>query len=273
MESAKTRTLGPRLVVGFGLGAVFLLSLLHPLAFTLLVAVASGFAASELSFAMRSAGWHVPRLVGLLAPGIVVSTYFLGAEGQWLGLLFSISLLVAWRIATLIFTSSKQSLKQTLRDFGGTAFVLVYVPLLLSFSIQLVTGPRGVYWVLGLVLTVAIIDTFGYIIGRFFGKTKLSPQVSPKKTWEGLAASIFGAFVGGLVLVLLTPASFVFGLLFGAAILLSSVLGDLSESLIKRDLDVKDMGKVLPGHGGVLDRIDSLIPSSFVAFLMSQLVF
>ena len=273
MESAKTRTLGPRLAVGFGLGAVLLLSLLHPLAFTLLVAVASGFAAAELSVAMRSAGWHVPRLVALLAPGIVISTYFLSAEGQWLGLLISISLLVVWRIATLIYTSNKQSFKQTLRDFGGTAFVLVYVPLLLSFSIELVLEPFGVQWVLGLVLTVAIIDTFGYLIGRFFGKTKLSPEISPKKTWEGLAASIFGAFVGGQVLVLITPASFLFGLVFGAAILLSSVLGDLSESLIKRDLNVKDMGKVLPGHGGVLDRIDSLIPSSFVAYLMSQLVF
>lgn len=273
MESAKTRTLGPRLLVGSGLGALFLLTLLHPLAFTVLVAVASGFAAAEISVAMRFAGWHVPRLVALLAPGIVISTYFLGAEGQWLGLLFSIFLLVAWRIGTLIVTSNKQSFKQTLRDFGGTAFVLVYLPLLLSFSIQLVTEPLGVQWVLGLVLSVAIIDTFGYLIGRFFGKTKLSPEISPKKTWEGLVASFVGAFVGGQILVLLIPASFLFGLLFGAAILLSSVLGDLSESLIKRDLNVKDMGNVLPGHGGVLDRIDSLIPSSFVAYLMSQLVF
>ena len=273
MESGKTRTLRPRLVVGFSLGAILLLSLLHPLAFTVLVAVASGFAAAELSVAMRSAGWHVPRLVALLGPGIVFSTYFLGAEGQWLGLLISIFLLVVWRIATLVYSSNKQSFKQTLRDFGGTAFVLVYVPLLLSFSIQLVLEPAGVQWVLGLVLTVAVIDTFGYLIGMFFGKTKLSPEISPKKTWEGLVASIVGAFVGGQVLVLLTPASFLFGLVFGAAILLSSVLGDLSESLLKRDLNVKDMGNVLPGHGGVLDRIDSIIPSAFVAYLMSQLVF
>jgi len=220
VESAKTRTLGPRLAVGFSLGGVFLLSLLHPLAFTLLVALASGFAAAELARAMRQA-----------------------------------------------------SAKQTLRDFGGTAFVLVYVPVLLSFAIQLVDIPGGRAWVLGMVLTVVAIDTFGYLIGRFFGKTKLSPEISPKKTWEGLGASIVGAIVGGQLLVLLTPASFWFGLLFGAAILMSSVLGDLSESLLKRDLNVKDMGTVLPGHGGVLDRIDSLIPSSFVAFLLSQMVF
>ena len=151
--------------------------------------------------------------------------------------------------------------------------MLVYVPVLLSFAIQLVDIPGGRAWVLGMVLTVVAIDTFGYLIGRFFGKTKLSPEISPKKTWEGLGASIVGAIVGGQLLVLLTPASFWFGLLFGAAILMSSVLGDLSESLLKRDLNVKDMGTVLPGHGGVLDRIDSLIPSSFVAFLLSQMVF
>jgi len=273
METAKTRTLGPRLVVGFSLGGVFLLSLLHPLAFTFLVALASGFAAAELSNAMRSAGWHVPRIVALFAPAIVVATYYFDAAGQWLGMLFAFTLLVVWRVLTLIVGNTKQPLKQTLRDFGGTAFVLVYVPVLLSFAIQLVTSENGVPWILGMVLTVVAIDTFGYLIGRFFGKTKLSPEISPKKTWEGLGASFVGALVGGQAVVLLTPASFWFGLLFGAAILLSSVLGDLSESLLKRDLNVKDMGNILPGHGGVLDRIDSLIPSSFIAFIMSQLVF
>jgi len=273
MAQANTKTLGPRLVVGFSLGGVLLLSLLHPLAFTSLVAVASGFASAELSYAMRSSGWHVPRIVALFAPAILLATYFFGATGQWLGLLVAFAMLVAWRVLTLIAGKETQSLKQTLRDFGGTAFVLVYVPVLLGFAIQLVNGDNGVSWVLGMVLTVVAIDTFGYLIGRFFGRTKLSPEISPKKTWEGLGASIVGAVVGGQLVVLLTPATFWFGLLFGAAILLSSVLGDLSESLLKRDLNVKDMGKMLPGHGGVLDRIDSLIPSSFIAFIMSQIVF
>ncbi len=273
MEKDKSRTLGPRLAVGFSLGGAFLLSLLHPLAFTLLVALAAAFASVELANAMRNSGWHVPRVISVMAPGVVVATYFFGAAGQWLGFLAAFLLLVGWRALTLLRTRGKQSVKQTLRDFGGTAFVLVYVPVLLGFAIQLVEISGGRAWVLGMVLTVVAIDTFGYLIGRFFGKTKLSPAISPKKTWEGLGASIIGAAVGGQVIVLLTPASFWFGLLFGAAILLSSVLGDLSESLLKRDLNVKDMGNVLPGHGGVLDRIDSLIPSSFVAFLLSQMVF
>jgi phosphatidate cytidylyltransferase len=123
------------------------------------------------------------------------------------------------------------------------------------------------------VITVVSIDTFGYLIGRFFGKTKLSPAISPKKTWEGLFASILGGLFGGLLTAWVTGASIWFGLLFGAALLVSSVLGDLAESLIKRDLEVKDMGNVLPGHGGMMDRLDSLLPSTFIAYLLSHVMF
>ena len=165
------------------------------------------------------------------------------------------------------------TLEQTLRDFGGTAFTLVYIPLLLSFAVRLMGREGGVAWVFGLVLTVVLIDTFGYLIGRFFGRTKFAPGISPKKTWEGFAASVVGALVGGQIIVLLTETNWAFGLLFGVTILISSVMGDLSESLIKRDLNVKDMGDVLPGHGGVLDRIDSLLPSAFVGYLVSMLAF
>jgi phosphatidate cytidylyltransferase len=118
-----------------------------------------------------------------------------------------------------------------------------------------------------------MIDSFGYLVGRFFGKTKLIPSISPKKTWEGFLASALGALLGGIILGQLTETSLGFALLFGISILVSSVLGDLSESLIKRDLNVKDMGDVLPGHGGFMDRIDSLLPSVFVAYLLAQVAF
>ena len=273
MDSAKTKTLGPRLAVGFGLGAVFLLSLIHPLALTSLVALAAFLGTGEITKVMRLAGWHVPSLTRFFAVAIVYLTYFYGPTGQWLSLIGSIGLLVLWRLGFLVLNRVKQPLKNTLRDFGGTAFTLVYIPLLMSFAVRLMERENGTAWVLGLVLTVVMIDTFGYMIGRFFGKTKFAPGISPKKTWEGFAASVAGALVGGQVIVLLTETSWTFGLLFGVTILISSVMGDLSESLIKRDLNVKDMGDVLPGHGGVLDRIDSLLPSSFVGYLVSMLAF
>lgn len=273
METSKTQTLRTRLVVGFSLGGVFSLSLLHPLAFVVFAATSSAIAAFELANAMRTSGWHVPRfpagIAGFLIP---VASYFYGAEGQWLTLCVSVGLMVLWRIVFLVWNKKRQPLKQTLRDFGASAFTVIYVPLLISFAVLLVNQPRGVAWVFGLVFTVASIDTFGYLFGRFFGKTKLSPIISPKKTWEGLFASIIGGFVGGLLTAYLTEQPLWFGLVFGAAILIASVMGDLSESLIKRDLGVKDMGTILPGHGGVMDRIDSLLPSSFVAYLLSHLV-
>ena len=273
MDSSKTRTLGPRFAVGLSLGGVFLLSLLHPFAFTSFAAISTAIATFELARVLRLAGWHVPAGAALAAPTIVYATYFYGTLGQWFSLLGSLGLLVIWRLVSLLIVGKQQSAKQTLRDFGATGFSLVYVPLLLSYAALLINQDDGTAWVLGIVITVVMIDSFGYLVGRFFGKTKLIPSISPKKTWEGFLASALGALLGGIILGQLTETSLGFALLFGISILVSSVLGDLSESLIKRDLNVKDMGDVLPGHGGFMDRIDSLLPSVFVAYLLAQVAF
>jgi phosphatidate cytidylyltransferase len=273
LDSSKTRTLGPRFAVGLSLGGVFLLSLLHPFAFTSFAAISAAIATFELARVLRLAGWHVPAGAALAAPTIVYATYFYGTLGQWFSLLGSLGLLVIWRLVSLLIVGTQQSPKQTLRDFGATGFSLVYVPLLLSYAALLINQDDGTAWVLGIVLAVVMIDSFGYLVGRFFGKTKLIPSISPKKTWEGFLASALGALLGGIILGQLTETSLGFALLFGISILVSSVLGDLSESLIKRDLNVKDMGDVLPGHGGFMDRIDSLLPSVFVAYLLAQVAF
>lgn len=273
MDSSKTKTLGPRIAVGLSLGGVFLLSLLHPLAFTSLAAAVAGLATFELAKVLRLAGWHVPSGAAVAAPAIIYATYVFGTLGQWFSLLGSLGLLVIWRVVSLLIVGTQQTPKQTLRDFGATAFSLVYVPLLLSYAGLLINQENGTAWVLGIVLAVVMIDSFGYLVGRFFGKTKLIPSISPKKTWEGFLASAVGAALGGVILGQLTSSSLGFALLFGASMLVSSVLGDLSESLIKRDLNVKDMGDVLPGHGGFMDRIDSLLPSVFVAYLLAQVAF
>lgn len=274
METAKTKTLGPRLAVGFGLGGIFLLSLFSPYFFVALLSVATAAAAFELARALSRGGWHVPKYLAGLAGFILPWTaFYYGPIAQWLTVVVFSAVMVIWRIAYLLVRKERQSLKQTLRDFGASNWALFYVPLLLSFGSLLINQPNGTAWIFGLVITVVSIDTFGYLIGRFFGKTKLSPLISPKKTWEGLFASILGGLFGGLITALVTGASIWFGLLFGAALLVSSVMGDLSESLIKRDLEVKDMGNVLPGHGGMMDRLDSLLPSTFVAYLLSHVMF
>lgn len=273
MDSSKTRTLGPRLIVGFSLGVVFLISLLHPLAFTTWVAFAAFMAVRELTRVLRFSGWSVPRIAPLAAPLIVFSAYFFQDLGQWFSLLACVATLVLIRIFELSIGKQYTSIKQSLRDFGAIGFQLVYVPLLISYAVLLIQRENGVTWVFSLVMTVVMIDSFGYLVGRFFGRTKLIPTISPKKTWEGFLASVIGALAGGFLTGYLTSSSVWFGLVFAIAILLSSVLGDLSESLIKRDLNVKDMGDVLPGHGGFMDRLDSLLPSSFIAYLLSLVAF
>lgn len=274
MDSTKTKTLGPRLAVGFGLGGIFLLSLINPLLFVGLASIASAAASFELATALRRSGWHVPRFPAAIA-GLVVPwvAYLFGPSWQWLTVFAAVVAMVGWRAVYLLWTRKKQSLKSTLRDFGASAWATFYVPLLISFATLLMARENGTAWVFGLTFTVVSIDSFGYLIGRFFGKTKLSPAISPKKTWEGLFASIAGGLFGGIITALVTGSSIWFGLVFGAALLVSSVMGDLSESLIKRDLEVKDMGDVLPGHGGFMDRLDSLLPSAFVAYLLSHVVF
>jgi phosphatidate cytidylyltransferase len=274
LETAKSKTLGPRLAVGFGLGGIFLLSLLNPLLFVGLLSISTAVAGFELASVLKRGGWHVPKylvgLAGLLLPWIA---YTWGPFAQWLTVLIFSAAMMLWRAMYLAMNKERQTLRQTLRDFGAGNWALFYVPLLLSFGGLLIDRPNGTAWIFGLVITVSSIDTFGYLIGRFFGKTKLSPRISPKKTWEGLFASILGGLFGGIITALVTGASLWFGLLFGAALLVSSVMGDLSESLIKRDLEVKDMSNVLPGHGGMMDRLDSLLPSTFVAYLLSHIVF
>jgi phosphatidate cytidylyltransferase len=118
-----------------------------------------------------------------------------------------------------------------------------------------------------------MIDTMGYLIGRQFGRHKLAPGVSPKKTWEGLLASITAGLASAILFSTLgLHLSWWLGLLFGALLLVGAVFGDLAESLIKRDLGVKDMSTVLPGHGGVMDRLDSILPTAALAYIFASIV-
>jgi len=270
---AKSKTLLPRVLVGVGLGGAFLASLLDPLLFVFLALMAAMAGTWELSSALRHGGYQISRwAAAYLALPVIGFSYFEGAIGQWLSVLVSIALL---SIVTITYhvVEKQGGRRQMLRSLSAGVFVIFYVPLMMSFAVLIVAAENGIAILFSLVLTVVAIDTFGYLIGRFFGKTRFAPGVSPKKTWEGFIASVIGALLVGV-----SSAYFLIGtsvglaIIFSLAILLAAVLGDLSESLIKRDLGIKDMGDILPGHGGVMDRLDSMLPAAFIGYLF-MLVF
>lgn len=274
--AAGSRSLSKSVTVGLLLGAAFLLSvLIYKELFMLFVAAAAGAGAWELSTALRLKGWYVPRVPAVVGSILIMPAAFYGGpELQWMVALGIVAALILWRTVHLVWErrqSPAQEFAKTIRDYSASAFLVIYLPLMASFTVLLLRRPDGAEWLLTLMITVSMIDTAGYLVGRKLGKTKLAPGVSPKKTWEGLAASIAA---GTIAAVICSSVFFNFdwwlGLLLAACLILSAVFGDLAESLIKRDLGVKDMSHLLPGHGGMMDRLDSVLPSALVAYLFAQ---
>jgi phosphatidate cytidylyltransferase len=274
------RSLSKSLVVGLLLAAIFLASILvYKEFFILLLVTATAIGAWELSTALRIKGWYVPRVPAVVGSAIIMpATYYGGPVVQWLVSIGIVAALIVWRTVHLLWERRKanfQTFLRTIRDFGAAAFLVIYLPLSLSFSMLLLRRPEdGAYWVLTFVTTVALIDSAGYLFGRVFGKHKLAPGVSPKKTWEGLLASIvLGSATAITLTMFLLQGPWWVGLILAAAIILAAVFGDLAESLIKRDLGVKDMSKLLPGHGGMMDRLDSMLPASLMTYLVMVVFF
>jgi phosphatidate cytidylyltransferase len=283
MSTAKPegRSLSKSISVGLLLGGIFLFTILtfNGVMFMAFVAAATGAGAWELSTALRLKGWYVPRVpavVGTVA--IMPATYFFGQEAQWLVSIAIVAALILWRTVHLLWerrVAPIQALQNTLRDYAAAAFLVIYLPLTCSFSVMLLRRPDdGQWWVLTFVLTVAMIDTCGYLVGRKLGRHKLAPGVSPKKTIEGLLASIAGGLVAAICSAIFwLHIDWWWGIILAAAMTLTAVFGDLAESLIKRDLGVKDMSSWLPGHGGIMDRLDSILPSALVMFIIVSLFF
>jgi phosphatidate cytidylyltransferase len=253
--------------VGSLLGAVVLGSLLlwRP-AFFGVIAVFVGIGIWELVRAIRTTGVH-PPMIPLIAGGALMTSlaWWGQADALTFGLIITVFAVMTWRLADGVDGYG--------RDVTAATLVAVYVPFLAGFEAMLAAPDDGAKRVLVSMGLVALSDTGGYVAGVLFGRHPMAPRVSPKKSWEGLGGSLVAAGIGGAVLLALVfHASPVSGALFGLAIAAAATLGDLGESMVKRDLGVKDMSNLLPGHGGVMDRLDSILLAAPTAYVMLLLL-
>jgi phosphatidate cytidylyltransferase len=231
-----------------------------------IVAVAVAVSTWELAGAMRRAGVAValpPVLLG--GQAMVWLPWPFGVDGILVAFVITALACLVWRFP--------QGAEGYVRDVSASVFATAYVPGFAAFATLLVVPADGTARVLCLMTAAVASDIGGYAAGVLGGRHPMAPSISPKKSWEGFIGSlVVGTAAGVLSVTYLLGGQVWHGLLFGAAIVLTATGGDLVESLIKRDLGVKDMGTVLPGHGGFMDRLDSLLPSAVVSWLLLSLL-
>jgi phosphatidate cytidylyltransferase len=262
-RSRAGRNLTAAIGVGAGLGALILLSLYTwKVAFLGVVAVAVVLGLWELSNALHAGRVRIP-VVPIAIGGVatLVAAYAGGAEPMVVALALTVLATMVWRLP--------ETPDGYVRDITSGVFATLYVPFLAGFAILLLRADDGADRVVVFILLTVLSDVGGYAAGVLFGRHPMAPTVSPKKSWEGFAGSgLFCAAGGAVVLPLLLDGNPLVGGAIGVAVMLTATLGDLGESMIKRDLGIKDMGSLLPGHGGIMDRLDSLLPAAPVTFLL-----
>jgi phosphatidate cytidylyltransferase len=254
--------------VGVGLGVVILVSLLvERHVFIGVLALATAVGTWELAGALRrGAGIEVP-LPLLLAGGqaMIWLSWPFGLTGLAVSFAVTALAVLLWRM--------RAGAAHYVRDVTAGLFVAVYVPLFCSFAVLLVVADDGFARVLTFLVCGVASDIGGYAAGVLLGRHPMAPTISPKKSWEGFAGSQLTGMVGGALCVhLLFGGPWWAGALTGVLLVTCATLGDLIESMVKRDLGLKDISSLLPGHGGLLDRMDSLLPTAVVAWALLSIV-
>ncbi len=271
------RNLIGAILIGLAFGAILVVSLVVQKWFLFIpvVSLIALLGTFELSRAFREGGRRVDLIPQVAGAVLIVLAAALAEQHWmlWVALLAAVALIVAWRLLAQMAVADGRTYGDVLSDVLAGSFIPIYVPFLASLTILLARREGGEWWVLAFVIVVAAADTGAYAFGLMFGKHAMSPRISPKKTWEGFGGAVL---ISGVAAVLLTVYMLKLpwwaGLVFGVLILLTATLGDLTESMIKRDLGIKDISSWLPGHGGLLDRLDSILPSAAMALLLAHVL-
>jgi phosphatidate cytidylyltransferase len=263
VPSRAGRNLPAAIAVGLALAALILGTLFtHRAIFAGVIAAAIGVGIVELCRALGHAEVR-PSRTPLVIGGVVtiVVAYQRGTLALLFGLVVTCLACLAWRLA--------DGAPGFLRDWTASVFVAAYVPFLAGFAALMTAPVNGGARIASFIATTVCSDVGGYAAGVVAGKHPMAPSVSPKKTWEGFAGSALACVACGVALVSsVMEIAWWQGVLFGLAVACAATIGDLGESLIKRDVGIKDMGHLLPGHGGIMDRLDSLLIVAPVAWLL-----
>nr|WP_233867363.1 phosphatidate cytidylyltransferase [Streptomyces sp. ST2-7A] len=259
------RDLPAAIGVGVGLGVVIIAALfLYRPAFVAVVAAAVVVGVWELASRFSEAkGISVPLPpLALGGAAMVAAGYAGGPPAAWLAAAATALAVPAWRLLG--------PPENYLRDVTAGVFAVFYVPFLATFVTMMLAAEDGAWRVLVFLLLTVVSDTGAYAVGWKFGRRRLAPRISPGKTREGLLGAVAASVVTGALCMefLIDGGVWWQGILLGLAVAASATLGDLGESMIKRDLGIKDMGTLLPGHGGIMDRLDSLLPTAPVVWIL-----
>jgi phosphatidate cytidylyltransferase len=266
------RNLPAAIAVGVLLGAVIIAILVFvPRVWVGVVALAVAIATLEVGRRLREGGFAIP-MVPLLVGGqaMIWLTWPFGAAGALGAYAGTVVVCMIWRLLGHGLTNPPQNY---LRDIATTVFLATWVPLFCSFGALLIYPADGAGRVFCFMLGVIASDVGGFTAGVLFGKHPMVPAISPKKSWEGLAGSVvLGIVVSVLAVTFLAGKPAWVGVPLGLMLVITGTLGDLVESQFKRDLGIKDMGTLLPGHGGLMDRLDSLMPSAVATWIVLSLL-
>jgi phosphatidate cytidylyltransferase len=254
---------------GLGLLAIALvLFKIGPAATMVLVFAVIVLAAAELFGALQRGGYQPATLLGLVASGsLVLGAYWKGEAALPLILGLTITFTMLWYLVGVTRVAPTM-------NAGVTLLAVLQVGLLGSFAALILTLPNGVGVLIGVILATAANDIGALVVGQQMGRAPVAPEVSPNKTVEGMiggavACVLLTVLLLGMVLKL-DPWDVGSAALLGVVVSIAAPLGDLCESMVKRDLGIKDMGTVLPGHGGMLDRFDGLLFCLPVAFYLCR---
>ncbi len=248
------RDLPVAIASGVGLVAVIVLSLVFwKPAFIIVVAVAVVVAIWEMHQGLATRGIDIPQeplmLGGVL---MLVLAYLFGAPALVTATAVTVLATMLWLL--------RRGVDGYVQNATASVFTLIYVPFLGSFVALLLAEDEGVKAVITFIAVTIASDIGGYAAGVLFGKHPMAPVISPKKSWEGFAGSALACVLTGYLLVVhLLDGEWWVGVTLGVIAVVMATLGDLCESVMKRDLGIKDMSQVIPGHGGLMDRLDSLL--------------